>query len=170
MDFEYCKSQLRRNGARISELVAAVSSQEARWKRDPETWSILEVVNHLYDEEREDFRVRLEIILHRPEKDWPPIDPQGWVTSRKYNERELKDSLENFLAERQASLAWLDSLSAPDWSAECRAPWGGRIAAGDMMAAWVGHDLLHMRQLVEIHRAYMVHTLQPYSVEYAGPW
>ena len=61
-------------------------------------WSTLEVVCHLYDEEREDFRQRLDIILHRPEAKWPPIDPVGWVSARKYNERDLAQSLAEFLA------------------------------------------------------------------------
>ena len=88
------------NAERIRALAAGVAPDAARWKPDPETWSILEVVNHLYDEERLDFRVRLDIILHRPEEPWPRIDPQGWVTERRYNERELAPSLEAFLAER----------------------------------------------------------------------
>ena len=74
------------NAERIRALAAGVAPDAARWKPDPETWSILEVVNHLYDEERLDFRVRLDTILHRPEEPWPRIDPQGWVTERRYND------------------------------------------------------------------------------------
>ena len=31
------------------------------------------------------------------------------------------------------------------------------------------HDLLHMRQLVELHRALTVLKADPYCVDYAGP-
>ena len=158
------------NAERIRALVAEIAPDAARWKPDPETWSILEVVNHLYDEERLDFRVRLDIILHRPEEPWPRIDPQGWVTERRYNERELAPSLEAFLAERAASLAWLAGLGAADWEASCAAPWGGVIEAGDMLAAWAAHDLLHLRQLVELHHAALAQAVQPYTPEYAGEW
>ena len=40
----------------------------------------------------------------------------------------------------------------------------------DLLASWVAHDLLHMRQLVELHWVYTIHQLEPYKVEYAGQW
>jgi len=157
------------DAARIRALVEGVSEEQARWRPDPASWSVLEVVNHLWDEERLDFRVRLEITLHRPDEAWPPIDPGGWVTERAYNERELGPSLDGFLSEREASLAWLRGLEDPDWEASYEAPFGP-IRAGDLMAAWVAHDLLHMRQLVELHWAYTTASLEPYDVRYAGTW
>lgn len=75
----------------------------------PDKWSILEVINHLHDEEREDFRQRLDLVLANPEQTWPRIDPQTWVTSRGYNERDLSSSLNNFFTERENSLSWLNS-------------------------------------------------------------
>jgi hypothetical protein len=169
MEFNRLVEQLELNGNRIYSLGKGVSPEQARWRPEPESWSILEVINHLYDEEREDFRVRLNIILHSPEEKWPPIDPQGWVTGRRYNERELDASLQNFLEERRSSLAWLRGLISPDWEASCQAPWG-IMKAGDMFTAWVAHDSLHMRQLVELHRAYIVRLSSPYDVRYAGDW
>jgi len=138
---------------RIRVLVEGVSDEQARWKPDAASWSILEVVNHLYDEEREDFRVRLDLLLHQPEIVAPPIDPQAWVTARAYNERDRGESLGNFLAERRRSLDWLRGLGAPDVAAEIVMPWGAVYHPGDMAAAWVSHDLLHLRQLVELHWA-----------------
>ena len=169
MNFEFFARQLARNTDRIESLVEGVTSEEAVWRPDSESWSIVEVINHLYDEEREDFRVRLNIILHSPEKPLPDIDPQGWVVVRKYNERDLKRSLKAFLEERNSSLQWLNSLEEPNWSASYEMPWGA-IRAGDMFAAWVTHDHLHMRQLVEIHRAYTELMAEPYSLRYAGDW
>jgi len=130
---------------------------------------MLEVVNHLLDEEREDFRTRLDIALHRPMDPWPPIDPQGWVEMRHYNDRDLAASWAEFHSERQASMEELAGLSAPDWESACEAPFGS-MRAGDLLAAWVAHDLLHMRQLVEIHYAYALRLAEPYDVTYAGTW
>jgi hypothetical protein len=169
MDYERLAQTMAENAERIHQLVDGISTGEARWRPDPDSWSILEVVNHLHDEEREDFRVRLDIMLHNPDRPWPPIDPQGWVKARKYNERELRGSLESFLAERRASLEWLEGLKSPDWEATVEAPWGS-FRAGEMFAAWVAHDLLHMRQLVELHYAHVVRLADPYGTRYAGPW
>jgi hypothetical protein len=169
MDTAYLLRQLQDNAGRIQALVAGTTQEEARWKPDAKSWSILEVVNHLYDEERQDFRVRLDIILHQPEKDWPPINPEGWVLEREYNQRDLEASLEAFLAERKQSIAWLASLEAVDWETAQPTPWG-TMKAGDMFASWVTHDQLHMRQLVELHRARTEYAGSPYNLDYAGTW
>ena len=169
MQFQLLVDQMRANARRIEALAGAVSLEQARWKPRPEDWSILEVVNHVYDEEREDFRLRLDITLHRPSESWPPIDPPGWVTARAYLQRDLGESLQRFLAERQTSLAWLENLDAHNWEASVQAPWG-RISAGDLMTSWANHDTLHMRQLVELLHAWSVRLGEPYSPEYAGTW
>ncbi len=169
MDFSHLLRLMKDNTGRIKALAGGVAQEQARWKPDAESWSILEVINHLYDEEREDFRVRLNLILHDPEKEWPPIDPEGWVTARRYNEREIESSLKNFLEERQRSFEWLASLDGADWYATHTSPFGS-MRAGDMFVSWVGHDLLHLRQLVELHRAYLKVQASPYGIEYAGPW
>ena len=114
MNLDLCLTRFSHNAQAIARLVQDVSLEQARWKPSPSDWSILEVINHLYDEEREDFRQRLDLLLHQPEAEWPPIDPDGWVTARNYNERDLATSLGNFLQERQKSLDWLQGLTAPD--------------------------------------------------------
>ena len=161
--------QLEINSMRIQAMVEGVSDEQAHWKPDAASWSILEVVNHLYDEERQDFRVRLDIILHRPGEAWPPIDPQGWVTERQYNQRNFEQSIENFLSERRDSLKWLKDLRGEDFTTSVPTPWGS-ITAGDMFASWVTHDSLHMRQLVELIHAWIVRISEPYSGDYAGEW
>jgi hypothetical protein len=169
MDVSFLTRQLTDNAARVQALVRGLSQEEASWKPGGDTWSILEVVNHLCDEEREDFRVRLDIILHHPGQPWPGIDPEGWVVERQYNERELGDSLKDFLAEREASLKWLSKLGEPNWDALYEAHFG-LIRAGDVFASWVTHDHLHMRQLVELHRALTARKAEPYRLDYAGTW
>ena len=169
MNLDLLFAQMTQDAGRIQSLAEGVSAEQACWKPNPDSWSILEVVNHLYDEEREDFRVRLDIILHQPERSWPPIDPQGRVVERKYNQRDIGESLEGFLRERRQSLVWLEGLSSPNWDAAYEAPFG-LITAGDMLASWVAHDLLQMRQLVELHWAYTGVLVSPYKVDYAGSW
>lgn len=169
MNSDELMQQMRHNAQHIRSLVEGISEEQARWKPDADSWSILEVVNHLYDEEREDFRARLDIMLHRPEETWTAIDPQGWVKEREYNQRDLEASLGNFLEERRVSLAWLAELETPSWDAAYEASFGV-IHAGDMFAAWVTHDQLHLRQLVELQRAYTEQLAAPYQLDYAGAW
>ncbi len=154
----------------IRALTANVSQEEAQSKPTPETWSMLEVVCHLYDEEREDFRDHLDFILHRKGREtWKAIDPQGWVTSRKYNERNFVEMHTKFLEEREKSLDWLIDLSRADWDIACETHFG-TISAGDVFASWAAHDNLHIRQLVELKRVQIEQASQPYSPHYAGNW
>jgi hypothetical protein len=169
MNLNHLIQDMANHANAIRSLAQGISDEQARWKPTPDSWSILEVINHLYDEERLDFRARLDIILHYPDQPWSPIDPPGWVIERRYNERDLEQSLSNFMQEREGSLAWLRGLSEPDWQATYKASFGP-ITAGDMCAAWVAHDLLHLRQLVELHWAHTVRSVKPYGVRYAGEW
>jgi hypothetical protein len=169
MDLEFCISQLSIHGEAIERMTLGLPDEQARWKPDPKAWSVLEVVNHLYDEEREDFRAHTDHILHHREQPWPKINPPAWVTERGYNQRALGRSVQAFLEERRKSLEWLKGLENPDWQASFMAPFG-QFSAGDMLASWVAHDLLHMRQLVELHWAWMLRAVEPYRVEYAGEW
>jgi DinB family protein len=163
------RRELAQGAATIAALVAGVNPDEARQRPAPDAWSLLEVVCHLLDEEREDFRPRLDIVLHRPDDAWTPIDPAGWVTARRYNEHDLREALQGFVVERESSLSWLDGLVAPDWNREYEASFG-RISAGDLLASWAAHDLLHTRQLVELRRARLLIQTAPYRTQYAGDW
>jgi hypothetical protein len=157
---------LARNAEIVARL-AACPDEQARWRPAPDKWSVLEVVNHLLDEEREDFRLRLDLLLHDPTREWPPIDPQGWVTQRGYNDCDPAESLAAFLAERRSSLQWLADLRAPDWSTS-RIHEAGEIRAGDLLSAWLRHDLLHIRQLINLHAEHERARAQPFRPDYAG--
>ena len=78
MGTEDITRSLSASGAAIRELAKALSPEQARWRPAPGQWSVLEVLNHLCDEEREDFRQRLDLLLHHPGEPWPPVDPETW--------------------------------------------------------------------------------------------
>ena len=68
MDLQKAIQQLNEQGQAILVLGTGFALPEARWKPDPESWSVLEVLNHLVDEEVLDFRRHLDHILHTPER------------------------------------------------------------------------------------------------------
>jgi hypothetical protein len=170
MNLSYYLSRLGNQAEAIARLVEGVDTEQARYKPRPNDWSILEVINHLYDEEIEDFRIRLQLTLEDPQQPWPPNDPIRKVTERHYNSRDLGASLENFLDERTVSIEWLRDFDAPKWENEHVIADVGSLRAGDLLVSWVAHDLLHLRQLVELHFTYQRTLAVPYSVDYAGDW
>jgi hypothetical protein len=170
MDLERALAALAANGDAIGALARDVAPDRARLRPSPGEWSVLEVINHLIDEEREDFRLRLDLTLHHPDRPVPPNDPEGWVTARDYNGRDLAESIARFQAERQRSLAWLRALGEADWSRPANRPDRPPLRAGDLLASWVAHDLLHLRQLVVLKWGHLATGAAPYSADYAGPW
>ena len=170
MELPFLIEQLRSTPATLRELLAPVNDEEGTWRPAPDQWSLLDVLNHLADEERVDFRCRLDLTLHHPEKEWPGIDPERAVQEEKYRNRSLREAIEDFIAERQHSLQWLEGLEAPDWSVEHTHPVFGSMSAGTLMASWVAHDLLHLRQIVRIRWEYLARYALPFSLQYAGDW
>jgi hypothetical protein len=156
--------------AAIEALVRGVPEAQAHWKPTPSEWSIVEVINHLYDEECDDFRFRIDQTLHHPEQPLPPIEPGNWAIQRRYNERHLEESLQRFLAARRASLAFLQHLSNEPWDQVVQHPQLTGLRAGDLLVSWAAHDLLHIRQINELHWLYLQANAAPYRVEYAGDW
>jgi hypothetical protein len=169
MEFETLYQDLAYGAEIIRALVFGVTQAEAQVKPTPESWSILEVICHLVDEERDDFRLRVDFTLNRPGEPWPPIHPGAWVTERKYNERDLEQSLNDFLAERAKSLVFLKGLASANWNASHMSEFSER-KAGDLLGSWVAHDNLHMRQLVELRRVRLQKITDPYDIGYAGEW
>lgn len=172
MNFQFCLSQLENNAPAVQAMVAGVESAQARWKPDADSWSILEVINHLADEEREDFRARVQIMASGSGAPFQAIHPVEWVVERRYNDRDLAASLDDFLRERKVSLEWLRGLKTSDWNAVYQHPpldqW--KIRTGDLLVSWVAHDVLHLRQLVELKWFYQKTQFADYNPQYAGDW
>ncbi|MDD1749943.1 MAG: DinB family protein [Methanothrix sp.] len=169
MQFESLYQELRNGTETIRALLAGMTQEEARLKPNADSWSVLEVVCHLFDEEREDFREHLDFILHRQNEEYHVIDPQSWVKERRYNEQDFQTMQEKFFLERQKSLKWLTELSKPDWDTTYTSQYGS-VTAGEMFSCWVAHDNLHIRQLVELRRKKIENITKPYPIEYAGDW
>jgi hypothetical protein len=156
--------QMTDSAAAIRTLIENVPEAQANWKPDDDTWSLFEVMDHIYNEERVDFRVRLDEILQGVTDPWAESRRVAW--DRAAN---LQTALAKFLADRAASIAYLNSLEGADWDKAVQTEWG-QISAGDVLVSWVEHDFLHMRQIIELLHAYNVHQAQPYKVDYAGGW
>jgi hypothetical protein len=168
IDLEELLPRFEQNAAAIAGLVAGIGSEEAHWRGAPGKWSIVELINHLHDEEWEDFRQRLDYTLHRPGEKWPLTDPERWVTDRDYQSRELAPSLDAFLEERRRSIEWLRGLRDPRWDNFYPHPAGIDVKAGDLIFSWLTHDYLHIRQLIKLRYHYLATLLPEYDSGYSG--
>ena len=169
MEAAYYTAQLNKNKQVFEALLKGLSPAEYRFKVNPEDWCILEIVCHLYDEEREDFRCRVESILADPSRPLPPADPVSWAKTRNYMDEDFDNKVSAFLAERRKSVDWLQSLRNAKWDNSYMHPKIGAVPASLILTNWVIHDHLHIKQITRRKYEYIEQNASD-PIDYAGKW
>jgi len=130
-------------------------------------WSPLEILAHLRDEEQIDFRERARACIEGREFELN-VDPERWVTEKRYNEMDPGAVYMDFAAERADSCRWLEMLTPADLEAPAKnEKWKG-MRAGDFIAAWRVHDLLHLRQFSQAMAVILARRYEGWNAGYAG--
>jgi hypothetical protein len=163
----FARTRLRQGADAIAALVRDLPPDVARWAPAPEAWSTTVVLAHLADEEIEDFRARVRLTLQDPAAPWPGIDPPRWAVERGYAGRDPAAELQRFLDERARSLEWLADQSGARWDNAYQHPRAGPLSARLLLANWLAHDLLHLRQLARLQHGALAARGEPLG--YAGP-
>lgn len=169
MNTRHIITELKKNKIIFNDLLKDIPEKFYLWRINPEKWCLLEIICHLYDEEREDFRARVKSILENPKQPLNPIDPVGWVKSRKYIKQDYNIVLKNFLKERDKSIKWLSGLKNPKWNNIYKHPKLGDMPAGMIFASWLAHDYLHIRQILKLRYEYLK-FVSDQNLSYAGEW
>jgi hypothetical protein len=165
MDLDEARSRLALGVDAIGGVVAGIGDEEARYRPGPEAWCVLDGLSDLKTREVDPFRARLRAALTAPGRVWlaPPPRTQG-TEPRAGGPRE---ALAAFREERAVTLAWLASLRAPDLDRTPSRQDDGLLRGGDVLAAWVAHDLLQLRRLVQLRRNWWLHHVWPYDADAA---
>ena len=161
--------ELGRNREVFRGLLQDIEEQLYLWKPGPGKWCLLEVICHLYDEERDDFRARTRHVLENPTAPMTPFDPLARVSERKYMQQDFNEKLQAFLQERIRSVKWLQSLQNPHWENTYAHPKLGPLTAKMFLSNWLAHDYLHIRQINRIKYEYLK-TQSGENLNYAGQW
>jgi hypothetical protein len=157
--------RLATNAEMIRTLVQAIPDEQTQWQPSTDTWSIAQVMEHLYNEERIDFRQHLKEMLHDPPQPW------GAFHDEYVSVVDCRQALDQFLAERTNSIAWLEALDSPDWDTTVQATFVDEtitLSAGDVLVSWVDHDWAHLRQMIRLLHAWQEKETAPYSTMYGG--
>jgi DinB superfamily len=169
MNYSKIFEELDRNKYIFKGLLENINEDEYLWKMNPDKWCLLEIICHLRDEEVEDFRTRVRYVLETPELVLPPFDPVNWVKERKYIKQNYKETLSDFIQERERSVKWLHSLTDPKWDNKYQHPKLGPMSAKLFLSNWVAHDYLHIRQILNLKFNYLK-FISGEGLNYAGEW
>ncbi|HET6463823.1 MAG TPA: DinB family protein [Candidatus Krumholzibacteria bacterium] len=154
----------------IEALTSGLAPEVARESWAPGKWSVNEVLGHLADEERNDFRARIDSMLRKASDSWPPIDPERTVRESNFNQKSLDALRTDFMRERGQSLEWLAGLHDAKWETSYHHPKMGDFTAASMLCAWAAHDLMHLRQIERILFEHLRRSADPDRTDYAGEW
>jgi hypothetical protein len=169
MDQDYIIDQLEENQKTFKALLGNVTTELINWKPAPDKWSLLEIICHLYDEEREDFRARVRSVLENPRKSLREFDTHKWVIDHEYSKQDYYHKLLTFLTEREESVNWLRSLEEPKWGNVHRHPKFGKMSAELFLNNWLAHDYLHIRQINKNKYLFLREQITT-KLDYAGTW
>ena len=166
---ESIMNELEANYKIFKRLLKSSLKTQINWKLKPKDWNMLEVVYHIRDEEREDFRLRIELLLKEASAPLSDSDPESWVEDRAYALQDFKKVRKEFLKERRSSIKWLRSLHKANWDNAYIHPKYGAMSARMFLVNCLAHDYLRIRQMIKLKYSYLkTHTKK--SMKYAGDW
>jgi len=150
MDLSEATTMLARTPNALTALLAGLPEQWLHRDDGPGTWSAYAIAGHLLLGESTNWLPRIRLIVeHGTGRPFEPFEREamlGW-------EREAPEALtDRFAAARQASLAELAAfdLGPDDVTRTGQHPELGEVALGQVVAAWVAHDLTHLGQIGEV--------------------
>jgi hypothetical protein len=100
--------------AELGGVAGAVAKERESYRYAPGKWSIRELFGHLADGERV-FGYRAFCIARGDQASLPGFDEQAYVAASGYDARPLAELLSEFVALREANLAFLRRLQADAW-------------------------------------------------------
>lgn len=154
---------LRRTPATLDALLRGADDALLRTNEGPDTFSPFDVVGHLVDGEETDWMVRARIIIGQgADRTFAPYDRFRHRTRNVG--RSIDALLDEFASLRAANLAELEAwqLDARRLALTATHPALGTVTLGQLLSAWVVHDLGHIAQVTRV-------MAKRYR-EAVGPW
>lgn len=132
-----------------SSLLHALAAPDIDWRKRPsaEAWSIVEIICHLRDVEREVHQPRFRALAETDNPFISGVDPDQWAEPRRYYQQDGRAALADFVAARQETLALLQNLPPDAWSREARHAFFGQTTLHELLYLAAQHDQVHWQQI-----------------------
>src|SRR5215204_1500568 len=153
---------LERTPAAVKALLDGVPETFVRATEGEGTWSPYDVVGHLVSGERTDWMERARHILSGDPRPFTPFNRTAMFDESEG--KTLAELLATFAELRGRNVMELQarSLGTSDLLRTGRHPDFGEVTLGQLLAAWVVHDLDHVAQIAR--------TMAKVYADAVGPW
>ena len=139
--------------AALKEALRGVPRKLLLFTPAPGKWSILEILCHMRDMEREAYLERYTRILAEPEPRLPDLNGDAFAIERDYRGQKAGDVLRDWARLRRESLRLLRKAKPEQWRRAGIHETAGRLTIDDLVVRHaVGNDAAHLAQIDAIKR------------------
>jgi hypothetical protein len=143
--------RLRATPRRLDEAVRDLPRKLLVWSPAPGKWSILEIVCHLRDMERDAYLGRYQRILAADEPRLPWYDADALALERRYRDERFATALRDWKRLRRETLTLLEALEPAQWDLAGVHETRGRVTIEQLVKHQIeGDDDIHLRQIETI--------------------
>jgi uncharacterized damage-inducible protein DinB len=134
-----------------------LSKKVLLWTPAPGKWSILEILCHMRDMEREAYIERYTRILSENEPALPNLEGEALAILRAYRSQKAPEVVREWVALRRQTLQLLRKAGKAQWARAGIHATAGRLTMEDLIRRHaVGNDEAHLRQIEAIKRRFAV--------------
>lgn len=133
--------------ASIASLIRRMPASEWAVRPARGEWSLVEVLCHLRDNEREVNQPRLELMMTEEEPFVAASNTSDWADSRGYIRQDGNAAFKEFLTARLATLETLKSLPEEAWERKARHSVFGPTTLLELVGFMATHDRIHIQQI-----------------------
>jgi hypothetical protein len=148
---------LRATPARLKDALAGVPKALALWTPAPGKWSILEIVCHMRDMERDAYLARFQRILAEENPALPDVDGDRCALEGDYRAQKLGEVVRDWKRLRRETLRVLAGVKQDQWGRVGTHETAGPLSVeGFVRRLAVGNDEAHLGQIEAIKRRFAV--------------
>lgn len=139
--------------ARLKAALKGVSKRLLLWTPGPGKWSMLEIVAHMRDMERDAYLARYRRILAEDNPTLPDLDGDVIALGDEYRSLKLSDLVRDFARLRKECLKLLKSVKSAQWERIGTHETAGPLAMTDLLRRQaIGNDEAHLGQIEGIKK------------------
>lgn len=140
---------------RLQEAVKGVPKKILLWTPAPGKWSILEIVCHMRDMERDAYLTRYQRILNEENPSLEDIDGDFYALERRYRRDKLSAAMKEWKALRREVMRLLKGVKAAQWERGGVNEIDGPLTMGTLLKRQaIGNDEAHLRQIEDIKKRF----------------